>query len=211
MKLKLLAAMATLALGAAGPALATGNLTFIMDGVTLPGFTMTNASTGGETILGFGMTLVAPWVFDTEMGTTGNGDGGVVTPFAPLAGTDVTTGYTGPANFTDGGSSLAFTFNDFQVGESFSWVIDVDHLPNLSNHGNELIGSTAYVDFSNGKRGLGSFVAHGDDGSQFVIGSFVDTPDAGVPEPSTWALMILGLGGVGGALRARHRAAPRLA
>ena len=35
--------------------------------------------------------------------------------------------------------------------------------------------------------------------------------DAGVPEPATWALMILGFGAVGGALRRRAKAAVRFA
>jgi hypothetical protein len=39
-----------------------------------------------------------------------------------------------------------------------------------------------------------------------VNGAVLDAPGAGVPEPATWALMILGFGGIGAAVRARRKA-----
>jgi hypothetical protein len=45
--------------------------------------------------------------------------------------------------------------------------------------------------------------------SEFVPGNGTFT--AGVPEPATWALMIVGLGGVGGVLRSRRRAVTAVA
>jgi hypothetical protein len=45
-----------------------------------------------------------------------------------------------------------------------------------------------------------------------AVATFDDPPvPAGVPEPSAWALMILGFGAAGAALRARRRPAPTLA
>ncbi len=42
-----------------------------------------------------------------------------------------------------------------------------------------------------------------------VISGIAPSP-AGVPEPTSWALMVLGFGGLGGLLRRRRRAGPRL-
>lgn len=191
-------ATAALTLACATSAAADGNLTFVIVGDTFSQpFTITNASTAGEAVVGFGMTLVSPYGFDTDFG----GFGSSPTAFAPFGGTEVTTGYTGPASFADGSTSIAFTFNDFTPGESFSWIIDVDHPDFLTVLGSDLIGSTGYADFSNGLRGLGVFEALGTDGAQFRITTFTPTP--GIPEPGTWALMISGLGLIGAALRRR--------
>jgi type VI secretion system secreted protein VgrG len=47
----------------------------------------------------------------------------------------------------------------------------------------------------------------GDFGSLGYSGGPAATARGGVPEPSTWALMLVGFGGLGAALRSRHRAA----
>ncbi len=44
-----------------------------------------------------------------------------------------------------------------------------------------------------------------DDPGSHDLGDPVLTPTGGVPEPATWAMMILGLGGVGATLRRRRR------
>lgn len=68
----------------------------------------------------------------------------------------MTTGYTGPASFPDGSTSLAFTFNDFNVGEHFTWLIDVDAgNTGTTVLGSGLIASTGFANFSNGGRGHG--------------------------------------------------------
>jgi PEP-CTERM motif len=197
--LALSGALATMAL--ATPAYADGGLTFLIDGDTfsLP-FTITNTSTAGESVVGFGISLIAPFGFDTVNGGFGIDNS---TAFAPQGGTDVATGYTGPASFADGVTSIDFTFTDFAVGESFVWLIDVDNPQFATVFGNELIGSTGYADFSNGLRGLGVFeaVVGNDDAAQFVIRTF--TPSPGVPEPAAWAMMLGGFGLIGAAMRRR--------
>lgn len=64
----------------------------------------------------------------------------------------------------------------------------------------------------------GATVAYGINNSGSVVGSFNDasgthgflaTPAFAVPEPSTWLLMIIGFGGVGGALRKGERVRPQ--
>ena len=196
---KLAFACAASALALPSVAHADGGLTFIIDGDTFNNpYTITNSSTAGETVLGFGISLIDPFLFDTETGGPGMAAG---TPFTPQGGSDVLTGYTGPAVFADGSTSIDFTFNDFSVGESFSWLIDVDSDTAVTVFGNELIGSTGYADFSNGLRGLGIFeaVAGNDQASQFTIQTFLPTPS--VPEPAIWAFMILGFGAIGTAMR----------
>ncbi len=187
------------AVAAASPAAADGGLTFQIVGDTFSQpFTISNTSTGGETVVGFGISLISPFGFDTVNGGFGF-DNSVA--FNPAGGSAATTGYTGPSSFADGVTSLAFTFANFAVGESFVWDIDVDSPSQATVFGNELIGSTGYADFSNGLRGLGVFQALGTNGSQFVITTFTPTP--GVPEPASWAMMIAGVGLAGGALRRR--------
>jgi hypothetical protein len=47
-------------------------------------------------------------------------------------------------------------------------------------------------------------------GSQFGVDNFSYTLNGAVPEPATWALMILGFGAVGGAMRRRQSVAARV-
>lgn len=205
---KMLIGLVTLAIGAsATPAMAQASLTFQITGDTFnEPFTITNNSSPGIRITAFGITLITPYGFDTVDGGFGNDP----VPFAPIGGTAATTGYTGPASFADGSNSLAFTFNNFDPGESFRWNIDVDRSSTvLTVTGRDLIGSTGYADFGNGLRGTGTFVGLGSTGSQFQINAFAPTPS--VPEPATWAMMIGGFGLVGTAMRRRRATLAALA
>jgi hypothetical protein len=192
---------------AAAPAQADGNLFFLIDGDTFTQpFDITNNSTAGETILEFGFDLTGTGVvFDpVDFGPPGNGTFG--TPFTPQGGTDVTTGLVNPVNVVDGSTFFKMNFTDFGVGETFSWLLDVDPSdPNASATilGSDLIGALVYVDFSNGMRGSGLIeaVAGNDDAGQLVIRTFTPTPT--IPEPSTWAMMIAGFGFAGACLRRR--------
>jgi hypothetical protein len=194
----------------AAPAQADGNLFFLIDGDTFTQpFAITNNSTAGETILEFGFNLAGTGVvFDPEDGGP-PGNGTLGTPFTPQGGSDVTTGLVNPVNVVDGSTFFKMNFTDFGVGETFSWLLDVDPAdpgaPTPTIFGNNLIGALVYVDFSNGMRGSGLIeaVAGNDDAGQLVIRTFTPTP--GVPEPSTWAMMIAGFGFAGAALRRRPR------
>jgi hypothetical protein len=194
----------------AAPAQADGNLFFLIDGDTFTQpFAITNNSTAGETILEFGFDLTGTGVvFDpVDFGAPGNGTLG--TPFTPQGGSDATTGLVNPVNVVDGSTFFKMNFTDFGVGETFSWLLDVDPAdplaPSPTIFGNNLIGALVYVDFSNGMRGSGFIeaVAGNDDAGQLVIRTFTPTP--GIPEPSTWAIMISGFGLAGTALRRRSR------
>lgn len=208
--------MGALALASiAAPAFADGGLTFVINGNTLnQPFTITNSSTALEQVLGFGITLKSGFGFDTVSSGAGGTFGvDAAQAFAPTAGSVALTGYTGPAAFADGAMSLNFTFSHFNAGSSFSWLIDVDPdnaaVIGGTVYGNQLIGSTAYADFSNGQRGVGTFQALGAQGSQFVIDTFTPSPVAAVPEPATWAMMILGMGAIGFSMRSAKRRSDR--
>ena len=192
------------------PAQADGNLYFLIDGDTFTSpFSITNNSTAGESVLGFGFNLAGTgFVFDpVDGGPPGNGSLG--TPFTPQGGTGITTGLVEPVLVADGASFFSMNFTNFGVGELFSWLLDIDPVDTAASatvFGNNLIGSSIYVDFSNGLRGTGLLeaVAGNDDAAQLVIRTFTPTP--GVPEPATWATMILGFAAAGAALRRRRHA-----
>ena len=187
--------------GLSGPAAADGGLTFIVSGDTFDQpFTIINTSTAGETVIGFGLKLLPPFGFDTVDGGFGV-DASL--PFTMMGGSGVATGYTGPTSFADGVGALAFTFTNFTVGKSFSWSIDVDSPGVATVFGNELLGASVYVDFSNGTRGTGVLeaIAGDPEGTRLVIRSL-----GGVPEPATWALLIAGFGMIGVSLRRRTMA-----
>ena len=201
-----LVGLASCAMAMAAPAHADGNLFFLIDGDTFTQpFSITNNSTAGETVLGFGFDLAGTgFVFDpVDGGPPGNGTLG--TPFTPQGGSDVTTGLINPVNVIDGSTFFSMNFNNFGVGEAFSWLLDVDPAdplaPSPTVFGSNLIGASIYVDFSNGLRGTGFLqaVVGNEDASQLVITTFTPTP--GIPEPATWAMMILGFGLAGGLLR----------
>lgn len=91
---------------------------------------------------------------------------------------------------------LKIDFNDFGQGETFQWDIDVDSTANSTVYGNELIGSTAYAQMSDGNTYFGSLeaIVGNSDASRFVISSVVSTD---VPEPTTLAIFALGIMGLG--------------
>lgn len=211
----LFAAAALSSLVAATPAFAVGGLSFIIDGDTYTQpFSITNTSTAGEKVLSFGFDLgTTGYVFDTVFGGIPANTSDFV-PFTPRNGTDTTTGLVKPVTVPDGATGFKIDFTNFTVGKTFSWDIDVDPLnPNASVtvNGNQLIGATAYVDFSNGLRANGVLqaVRGRPNASSFSIVTVTPTP--AVPEPATWAMMMLGFGVVGYSLRRRSVALPQVA
>ncbi len=191
------------AVALSAPAYADGGLTFIISGNTFSQpFSITNTSTALENVTGFGISLISPFGFDVTNGGWGIDD---AVPFSAVGGTGATTGLSSVSPVVDAQQTLNFTFSNFGVGETFSWLIDVDQENVGTTLGSQLIGSTGYADFSNGLRGLGTFVAiaGNNQGSQFQIRTFTPTP--GVPEPATWAMMLLGFGATGAALRSSSR------
>jgi hypothetical protein len=198
MKFRQFVAAAALA-GAACAAHATAEVYFLIDGDTFTQpFSVTNQSTGTERITRFQLSL-APvnMVFDTvDGGPPGNGTAGV--PFTPDMQAAMDTGLV-PTAVADGSQLLDLFFGDFDTGESFLWDIDIDGITGapITVTGDLLIGMTAIVDFSDGSRLTGSFVAvaGNPDASELKITGRTVTP--GVPEPGTLALAGLALLGLG--------------
>lgn len=184
---------------------ATPSLSFIIDGDTFGRpYSISNNSTSGETVTRFNLNLGTipsggPFCFDTVSGGACN-----PSPQSPLAFSAInpsTVGLTSPASVADGATVLDLLFSDFGAGEAFSWNIDVDSATTFSSFGNNLIGATAFVDFSNGQRLLGTLqaIAGNADASAFTVTGIVQTSD--VPEPVSIALVSLGLLGLGATRR----------
>lgn len=178
---------------------AVPSFSFIIDGDTFSQpFSFTNTSSAGENLLRFFIDLTATGkVFDTVNGGVPNASNGV--PFTPQFGSGITTGLTGNT-VVDGGSTLDITFNDFNPTESFVFDIDVDDANpagNVTVFGNELIGATAFADFSDGQRVSGIFgpVQGRPEASGFsATGITVTPPTPQVPLPAPALLLFGGLG-----------------
>lgn len=179
---------------------AKGGVTFLIVGDTLANpFTFTNTSDGGERITGFGFdlsTITSRYhAFDT-MGVSSR-------QFSPAEGTAATTGLVSSPIVPDLAQSFSLQFADFDVGESFKFFIDVDAAGNATVLGNSLIGASVYFDFSDGTRAEGFLraVEGQANASTFVTERIINT---GVPEPATWAILILGFGATGAMIRRRR-------
>lgn len=196
---KTLTAAAGFAIALAGAAAATPSFDFIIDGDTfsLP-FSFTNTSDAGEQIVAFGIDVdPAGLVFDTVDGGIPNGTNGGA--FTPVGTSAADTGLISTPVVPDGATMFSLAFNDFGVGETFQFDIDVDDASGTpaTIPGNLMIGSTAYADFSDGQRVTGIFAAisGNSDASGFIATGITQTP--AVPLPAAGWMLLAGLGGLG--------------
>lgn len=141
------------------------------------------------------------------------------------------TGFGTPGNNNDGW----YGFNDTdatiglaQVDYSALGKTYADTSAAIFNAAAGQLGASAYGSGSVGESGNSTrFVGNGSYGNVWMIAAALDNPDShkdsfklgslevtmpidvtpGVPEPTSWAMLILGLGGVGGAMRRRAAAA----
>ncbi len=197
---------------AAAAAHAVPQLTFIIDGNTFTQpYSIKNSSTAGEQVLRFQLNLATVgtgvFCFDTVSNTSCNGSNNGGVPFTPVGSSGATTGLVGAPVVADGSQLLDISFNDFNAGETFQWDIDVDQVGSVDDQtvtGNELIGATAIIDFSDGQRltGFLAAVAGNLDASQFTVTGITTTPT--IPEPGSLLLVGAAIAGLVATKRRRR-------
>ena len=203
-------ALVAFAVMAVPSAHAVPSLSFVIDGDTFAQpFAITNASDAGEKVLRFQLDLLTvtgeALVYDTVTGAPPNTSIGH--DFAPVGGTDVTTGLVplpGSPKVADGSTLLDIHFTGFDPGETFQWDIDIDAADGSPTTvtGDMMVGAQALIDFDDGQRltGVLTPLHSNPDASVFEVTGTEPTPDV-IPEPTTVALSLMGLG----ALTARRR------
>ncbi|MBU2991609.1 VPLPA-CTERM sorting domain-containing protein [Octadecabacter sp. 1_MG-2023] len=196
MTLKYLAGAAAAMILSTSAAQAVPMLSFVIDGNTYSDpFAITNTSDAGESIVAFGINLsgatAGDYCFDTVNYSPCNDS--LAVPFTPISGATVSSSST-----YDGSKMLDIIFSSFSSGSTFLFDIDVDNdAGSATVYGNELIGATAYADFSDGQRLLGVFaaVSGNADASAFTSTGLIPTP--AVPLPAGFPLILAGLGALG--------------
>ncbi len=120
---------------------------------------------------------------------------------------------SGNTSVASGGKSVLFDFVDTQFDPGAYASFTVNFGPGTTDFRTALFTgtNTLFASFSDGTSGLVTFSGSvGDQSPKFSFNSV--TPGGAVPEPATWAMMILGFGLVGGAMRsARTQAKIRFA
>lgn len=180
---------------------------FLIDGDTYNRpFTIVNNSDQNEEITRVTLDLAGTGiVFDTVDGGAPNTTYGVA--FRPRSNSAIRTGLISPSTVDDGSTLLDMLFSDFQSGERFRFDIDVYQATGSPTVlGNELIGATLSIDFSDGQRVLGELlsVRNNRDAAQFVATGITQTP-SDVPEPAALALFGIGFFAFGIAGRLKRR------
>lgn len=218
----ILRAVTVLAMAAAAGS-ATAATTFKLDVVvrseagvrfSAPIFTFTNQSSSGIQVSGVAISDGPPW--DRVLNLTSPYD--IVNPAAGtrtlLIGEEATFDTNNGVT-----SSISYGLTSFDPGDFFRFSAD----PEASNGGSAVIDIRPFLNadalkitagfvggptLSGTDWTLGYFNLHGDltaDSNQFYRMTLEQTV---VPEPSTWAFMIVGSGLAGSGLRARRRARP---
>ena len=199
----------TAAAAMANLAHATPSLSFAINGDTFGAtFSFTNTSTAGENISRFVLDLSTitaggPYCFDTVVGGACNPDPQSPYAFTPDVAAAALTGLYAPLTVADGATVLDLRFNDFNPGETFSWMIDVDSVTELSVFGNMLAGATVSSAFSNGMTATGILAVDSNNLDSSVLSITGVAPTTDLPEPGSLALM--GLAGAGMLLRRKRK------
>ena len=132
-------------------------------------------------------------------------------PIVTLAGGPEGAAYVSGANAGFGGFD-SMLVSEYGVGKVGVYQIDANGNPIVSTRQDFLTGLSgaegALIDPLTGDFIFSTFGANN---GIFVISGFVAPPQPGaVPEPATWAMMLLGFGALGGMLRRRARQSLRV-
>jgi hypothetical protein len=135
-------------------------------------------------------------------GYVGTGAGSYQFPSDPITTLQAYTGLTGPAAFgsalftyADSGAGTAFALNASLFGTPYVFV------PNGYVSGTALASNATYLGQSIATLGLTP--------GSYVFSSGIDSVTINItaaPEPATWAMMLIGFGVVGAAMRTRRSA-----
>ena len=139
---------------------------FLIDGDTFSQpFAITNTSGLGQRLVRFRLDIAPSGLEFDPTAETGQ-------PFTPVNGSETVTGLVEPVDVLDRSTLLDMRFTDFTQNETFQWLLDLDRAGlDTSVLGNELIGSTVVLDFSDGTQVTGVMVAVPDnpDASRLAI------------------------------------------
>lgn len=165
----------------------------------------------------------APGISNSTTGSVFTGTGSVSGQYAAPAGTPV----GGKYQAVQGGATSTFTFASPLGKFSLYWgSIDTYNTLEFLNAANTVVGSFTGASFppaagnqvlanSNRRITFGFTGAEAVTKVRFKSGSNAFEYDtlaiAGIPEPTTWAMMILGFGLIGGAMRSRKAVTTKVA
>jgi hypothetical protein len=220
MKLIKTAVLATVVAGAvaAAPAMAAPVINYNLtitgansgSSADTPTFLLTNTST--YTGAANGSDAMGAYLTSLQLSFSGSSFIDRLTNFTtPTPPAQTLPALTYNVSYPDGASNATGTpgflinFGGFNAGEAFQFAADFD-LPGgaNANYRSVLAGSTLTAKFANGTTQsltLNGFNATSN--SYSFSGS--DAVSGAVPEPATWAMMILGMGAVGFAMRRRQK------
>ena len=122
----------------------------------------------------------------------------------PVTQASLYPGLTGPASFGDG----LVTFATTSSGDVFSFSIKSDgnfFLPSNYVSGTPLSATATYAGQTFASLGITPGIYTYSTDRDSIILDIGDAP-ASVPEPATWAMMLVGFAGVGGAMRRKRTA-----